>query len=308
MVHIASHRDGQTQDVIGSTGEVPSLYKCCNCTQERSESQQPLSCCSGDLLTLLSGLLALIPQQGCTWSPFKANYLQQKPPQLDSRALILYWKCITLDNVTSRKYLAEIQGYFFKPSLHQSFTTEILLLKFPWHWMEAQSTPHTHSPPILLPSWVSCIPHFFFTSSCSQGITLSLCSSCKIASFLWSVPCGYPLILIPALSFNYVPSSTLLKYCQTLHSPFLKEKSRPLTQMAISARVHHKWWMDHFRVNTETCRALFSAVRVNWKGIKFSASCLLYFSPSKCHTSCSMMCSANLPQFSWWCLEKRLIP
>lgn len=147
MVHIASHRDGQTQDVIGSTGEVPSLYKCCNCTQERSESQRPLSCCSGDLLTLLSGLLALIPQQGCTWSPFKANYLQQKPPQLDSRALILYWKCITLDNVTSRKYLAEIQGYFFKPSLHQSFTTEILLLKFPWHWMEAQSTPHTHTAP-----------------------------------------------------------------------------------------------------------------------------------------------------------------
>lgn len=168
------------------------------------------------------------------------------------------------------------------------------------------STEHPTHLSILLPSWLSSsltsLPAFHFFSRPRYH---SLCSSCRTVISLWSLPCSYPLILVPALSFNYISATTLLKCCQ----PFSVVSSRrKQTQLAINAGVHCTWWMDHFRFSIETHRALFSAVRVNTKGIKLSISCLLYFSPSKCHASCSMMCSANLSQFSWWSLEKQFIP
>lgn len=82
-------------------------------------------------------------------------------------------------------------------------------------------TPSLHPPSFMSQLYLSLLCQLF-TSSPSQGITLSLCSSCKTVAFLWSMPCGYPLILIPALSFKYVSASTLLKCCQ----PFTVLSSR----------------------------------------------------------------------------------
>lgn len=152
------------------------LNECHNCTQERSERQQPLSCCSGDLLTLCSpGPCS--PTRG-TWTLCKENHLPQKPPQLDLRALISYGKCYL------KKLLCRDSRLFPQPSLHQAFTTEILLLTSPWHWMEAQSTPHTPPSRFLHDSAHPSLLCQLFTSP-SQGITV-----CAPAAGL-SLPCDH---------------------------------------------------------------------------------------------------------------------
>lgn len=71
-----------------------------------------------------------------------------------------------------------------------------------------------HSTPLDPPSFMThCIPHFFASFSLLLPAKVSL-SVCAPAAGLWSVPCVYPLVLIPALFFNYVSASTLLKCCQ----------------------------------------------------------------------------------------------
>ena len=189
------------------------------CTMSRphsnsSESRQPLAPLRrGPAQTAGLSPGPHAPTRVHPWAPCKTNHLSQKPPLLDSRVLILYWKCIALTNVTTNKHFAKTQGCFFKTSLHQSFTSAILLLTSPWLWMEVQSTP-LQPPACMTQLHRSLLPQSFTSFDPSQGITPSLCSSCRTATFLWSTSLNYPLSLIPARSIHCISTSTLLKCWQ----------------------------------------------------------------------------------------------
>lgn len=205
MVHIASHQGGQTQD--GSTGEFPSWMNVITHSGEVWETAAPQLLLWGPADTLLSW--PLLPHKG-NLNSLQGESSSTKASSVGFESIDLIWEM--LPQKTTLQRFKAISSTKPASGIHNWNTAAHISLAL------NGSTEHPTQPSIPLPSWLSSsltsLPAFHF----SQPRYHSLCSSCRTVTSLWSLPCSYPLILVPALSFNYISATTLLKCCHPSQS------------------------------------------------------------------------------------------